>query len=113
MNNDMNAESSGSISSGIVASGIAYRAMELELSDDGSSVVSDAEAEHPAHGKRRSSAVKQRKGSGNSASQLSPSLGAGSAYHHPLGSPLSSYPVSIRQQLAIIKQVEFRSNHML
>uniref|UniRef100_A0A915AZM0 Ankyrin repeat domain-containing protein 12 n=1 Tax=Parascaris univalens TaxID=6257 RepID=A0A915AZM0_PARUN len=79
-----------------------YRPCELELSDDGSSVVSDAEPEH-VHGRRRSSTAKQRKVSGN-ASQLSPSLGGGA--YHPLGSPLPAYPVSIRQQLAIIKQME-------
>ncbi|VDM27513.1 unnamed protein product [Toxocara canis] len=101
MSSEGGAESTGA---GAFQSNPPYRACELELSDDGSSVVSDAEPEH-AHGRRRSSIAKQRKGSGN-ASQLSPSLGAGGAYH-PLGSPLPAYPVSIRQQLAIIKQVRF------
>uniref|UniRef100_A0A0M3HXT4 Uncharacterized protein n=1 Tax=Ascaris lumbricoides TaxID=6252 RepID=A0A0M3HXT4_ASCLU len=87
--------------SGSLPQNAPYRPCELELSDDGSSVVSDAEPEH-AHGRRRSSIAKQRKGSG-SASQLSPSLGGGA--YHPLGSPLPAYPVSIRQQLAIIKQM--------
>ncbi|KAL3998059.1 hypothetical protein ACH3XW_13485 [Acanthocheilonema viteae] len=69
---------------------------DLESSDDGSSsVISEPEKRQGA---------KQRQGSSASLIQISLAAGSnGSQRAH--SSPLPAYPVSIRQQLAIIKQV--------
>uniref|UniRef100_A0A1I7VYP4 Uncharacterized protein n=1 Tax=Loa loa TaxID=7209 RepID=A0A1I7VYP4_LOALO len=69
---------------------------DLELSDDGSSsVISESEKRQGA---------RQRQGSSTSSTQILPPTGNnGSQRAH--SSPLPAYPVSIRQQLAIIKQV--------
>ncbi|VDN58299.1 unnamed protein product [Dracunculus medinensis] len=73
-----------------------YRPFELDLSDDGS-IASEPDHEHSSKA-RRSSTGKQRRSS--TASQLSPSISSSLQ----LGGPLPSYPVSLRKQIAIIKQ---------
>ncbi|CAG9536994.1 unnamed protein product [Cercopithifilaria johnstoni] len=69
---------------------------DLELSDDGSSsVISESE---------KFQGAKQRQGSSTPSIQTPPFASSGSQRAH--SSPLLAYPVSIRQQLAIIKQME-------
>uniref|UniRef100_A0A0R3RFC6 ANK_REP_REGION domain-containing protein n=1 Tax=Elaeophora elaphi TaxID=1147741 RepID=A0A0R3RFC6_9BILA len=82
-------------------------ACDLELSDDGSSsVISETEKRQVScFGRRRTPGAKQRQSSSVSSTQFPlPIVNNGSKRAH--SSPLPAYPVSIRQQLAIIKQME-------
>ncbi|VDK68833.1 unnamed protein product [Litomosoides sigmodontis] len=77
---------------------------DLELSDDGSSSVI-SEPEKRQAGRRRAVGSKQRQGSSTSSAQISP-CDSNNGPQRVHSSPLPAYPVSIRQQLAIIKQME-------
>uniref|UniRef100_A0AAF5Q0Q7 ANK_REP_REGION domain-containing protein n=3 Tax=Wuchereria bancrofti TaxID=6293 RepID=A0AAF5Q0Q7_WUCBA len=80
---------------------------DLELSDDGSSLlISEPEKRQVScPGRRRTSGIRQRQGSSASSTQVPPSV-ASNGLQRAHSSPLPAYPVSIRQQLAIIKQME-------
>uniref|UniRef100_A0A5S6PWS9 Bm4752, isoform c n=1 Tax=Brugia malayi TaxID=6279 RepID=A0A5S6PWS9_BRUMA len=80
---------------------------DLELSDDGSSsLISEREKRQVScSGRRRTSGIRQRQGSSTSSTQVSSSV-ANNGLQRAHSSPLPAYPVSIRQQLAIIKQME-------
>ncbi|VDO67840.1 unnamed protein product [Onchocerca flexuosa] len=86
-----------------------YPLCDLELSDDGSSsVISEPEKRQVSliscSGRRRTLGARQRQGPSVTSIQIPSSTGSnGSQRAH--SSPLPAYPVSIRQQLAIIKQV--------
>ncbi|OZC08962.1 hypothetical protein X798_04049 [Onchocerca flexuosa] len=85
-----------------------YPLCDLELSDDGSSsVISEPEKRQVSliscSGRRRTLGARQRQGPSVTSIQIPSSTGSnGSQRAH--SSPLPAYPVSIRQQLAIIKQ---------
>ncbi|VDM91343.1 unnamed protein product, partial [Onchocerca ochengi] len=84
-----------------------YPLCDLELSDDGSSsVTSESEKRQVScSGRCRTSGTRQRQGPSTTSIQIPSSTGS-NGLQRAHSSPLPAYPVSIRQQLAIIKQME-------